>query len=343
MATTTGPHAIAARRHRPTADASDADRRLRSAALLHVDGDLTAAEAEYAALLEETPGNPAALNNLGLLRAQRGDVHGALAAYARIGPDASLSATALLNKANALLVLGDTGGACRLLQRAVTLDPDSPAWIALGQAQLLSGDLPAAEAAFRQAHERLPARVDVLRSLASCLAGRGQLEEAAQLLSTAVQLDDQDAATWRQLGAVLLSLRDLGSAAQCTRTASRLDPGHVPTLRQLAVVLLALGRPQEAAEALDRALALDRTVDVLVDRGVLHLAAGDVESARTLLEEGVCADTTGRAELHLGYALLAARSLDEAREHLMHVATQAEPFAARAREALARIGPPPTS
>jgi tetratricopeptide (TPR) repeat protein len=338
MRNPTGPHAIAAGQRPPHRVEPDPTRRLRRAAVLHLDGDLAAAEAEYVALLDDEPDSPAALNNLGLLRAQRGDVDGALAAYDAIGAEQDLSPTALLNKANAYLALADTDRAVPLLHRAVTLDPDSSAWVALGQAHLVAGDVVAAEAAFRQAHERLPERVDVLRSYASCLAARGEVDDAASLLAAAVRLNDRDPSSWRQLGAVLLALRDLGSAAHATRTAAELEPEHVPTLRQLAVVLVALGRPDEAAQVLDRAVSVDRDAHVLVDRAVLHLAGGDTDAALDLLDEAVAADPAGRARLYLAYALLAAARVTEACAHLEVVAGLEEPFAAQAREALERIG-----
>src|SRR5690606_4254178 len=146
---------------------------LRRAALLHLDGDWAGAQEAYEQVLAEEPGHAVALNNLGLVRAQQRDPAGALAAYEAIGPDEALTPTALLNKANAHLALSHPDRALPLRQRAVTLEPDSTAWVALGQLHLLTGDLTAAEAALRQAYERLPARADVHRSYASCLAARG--------------------------------------------------------------------------------------------------------------------------------------------------------------------------
>jgi tetratricopeptide (TPR) repeat protein len=335
-----GPHAIAAR-HAPREDtAVERTRRLRRAALLHLDGDLAGAEAEYAALLDQDPGNAAVLNNLGLVRAQRGDPAAALAAYEAIGADEQLSPTALLNKANAHLALAAPDRAVPLLQRAVTLDPDSSAWVALGQAHLVGGDLAAAEAAFRQAYERLPARADVLRSYGSCLAARGQLTDAAALLAGAARMDDHDASTWRQLATVLLSLRDLGSAARAARAAVELEPDAVPSLRQLAVVLVALGQPTEAAAHLDHALALDHSADLLVDRAVLHLAARETEAAVLMLEEAASSDPTGRARLHLAYALLASDRVHEGRDQLKTVSSLAGACAIEACAALDRLKDP---
>lgn len=339
MSTSTGPHAIAARKaaerqeHHPT----DTGRStlLRRAALLHLDGDLAGAEEAYVRVLAEAPADPAALNNLGLVRAQRGDHHGALAAYEAIGPDEALTPTALLNKANAHLALSHPDRALPLLQRAVTLDPDSTAWVALGQLHLLTGDLTAGEAALCQAYERLPARAHVHRSYASCLAARGEVTRAADLLSEAVRLDPHDESGWRQLGAVLLTLRDLGSAARATSEAVRLAPDSMVSRRQMAVVLVALGSPGEAAEHLDAALALHRVGDVLVDRAVLHLAEGEQGAALSLLDEACTGAGDPRAALYRAYALLAAGRTDEGREQLGAVTL--EPYAAQAHEALARM------
>ncbi|WP_110240092.1 tetratricopeptide repeat protein [Nocardioides gilvus] len=348
MKSSTGPHAIAARRAArgaaecPDQPGGEDDRTtlLRRAALLHLDGDWDGAQKAYEAVLADDPGHAVALNNLGLVRAQRRDPTGALAAYEAIGPDETLTPTALLNKANAHLALSHPDRALPLLQRAVSLDPGSSAWVALGQCHLVTGDLAAAEAALRQAYERLPARADVHRSYASCLAARGAVTEAADLLSEAVRLDPHEESGWRQFGAVLLTMRDLGSAARATAEAVRLAPDSVTSLRQMAVVLVALGRPSEAAEQLDRALAAERQCDVLVDRAVLHLACGEPDGALSLLDEACSGAGHPRAELYRAYALLAADRIEEGRRQLEAVTV--EPYATQAREALERVQPEPS-
>src|SRR5690606_16493437 len=101
MSTSTGPHAIAARRageRRGPRPDDDRTTLLRRAALLHLDGDWGGAQEAYEQVLAEEPGHAVALNNLGLVRAQQRDPAGALAAYEAIGPDEALTPTALLNK-----------------------------------------------------------------------------------------------------------------------------------------------------------------------------------------------------------------------------------------------------
>ena len=273
---------------------TDATRRLRRAAVLHLDGDLDAAEAEYVALLADEPGHPAALNNLGLLRSQRGDADGALAAYDAIGADADLSPTALLNKANAYLALSQPARAVPLLQRAVTLDPDSPAWVALGQAslgrrrpRLGRGCLPPGLRATASPGRR-PALLRVVprRARRPALSGRAAVHRRAASTT----------ATPRRGGS---------SAPSCCRCATSAPPPTPPAppwrsnpttyrrLRQYAVVLVALQRPDEAGVQLDHALSLDRAAELLVDRAVLHLAAGELEAARVLLDEAVVTDHSG--------------------------------------------------
>ena len=336
MQTATGPHTIAAG-NTEAHEAPGRDRLLRRAAVWHLDGDLEAAEAAYLDLLTRNAKDAPTLNNLGLLRTQCGDGPGALAAYDAIGPTETLSPTALVNKANAHLLAEDVPAAIGLLQRAITLDLDSPAWAVLGQAHLLAGDVDAAETALRRAHELLPPRPDVLRSYAACLAHRGELGHAAELLSTALDLDETDASTWRQFGLVLLGMQDFGSAASATRRAADLEPDDVPTLRQLAVCLVALGRGPEAAGELDRALKLSQAPDLLVDRAVLHLADGENQEAIALLTEGLPQDTTGRARLHLGYAHLAAGDVPAAVEHLTAAAELTGEVAAEAASVLRQV------
>src|SRR5690606_11719076 len=72
MSTSTGPHAIAARRageRRGPRPDDDRTVLLRRAALLHLDGDWAGAQEAYEQVLAEEPGHAVALNNLGLVRA----------------------------------------------------------------------------------------------------------------------------------------------------------------------------------------------------------------------------------------------------------------------------------
>src|SRR5512139_4109134 len=76
-------------------------------ALLHLDGDLDGAQAEYQAALEADPRNATALNNLGFLLAQQGQFEQAISYYRRaieVDPGKSM---AFANLGNAHAAQGD--------------------------------------------------------------------------------------------------------------------------------------------------------------------------------------------------------------------------------------------
>lgn len=332
----TGPHAVAERRARARL-ADDDDRRLRRAALLHLDGDLDEAERRYRAVLADEPEHPAAVNNLALLVCQRGDHDEAIELLGRLGPPDALSPTALGNLALAHLGAGDTTTGIGLLERAVTVDPDGGAWLALARARLAADQRGPAEVALRQWLDRHEPRADVLCLYGSCLAARGALDHAAAVLADAVRLDDTSAAAWLQLGAVSLARHDAGSAVAANRRAVALAAGAVDARRQLAVSLVAVGAVDEAAAQLDSVLAAARSSDVLVDRAVLWLTAGRPDQAELLLLEAASDDATGRAQVHLAYCLLAQDQVPAATSLLQEVAASDVAYASAARTALTTV------
>src|SRR5262249_5891004 len=90
-------------------------------ALLHLEGKLDGARAEYEAALELDPTNATALNNLGYLSAQQGQLQEALGYYQRaIAADPSKS-TAFANMGMAQATQGNVDAGIASLEHAVTL------------------------------------------------------------------------------------------------------------------------------------------------------------------------------------------------------------------------------
>ena len=227
MPNATGPHAVAQRHRTSEAHLPDATRRLRRAAVLHLDGDLDAAEAEYVALLADEPGHTAALKTSASCAASAATP---TAPSRRTTPSVGTRPLAdrPVNKANAYLALSQPARAMPLLQRAVTLDPDSPAWVALGQASLIAGDLA------RPSPLSARPTSDCLSGVDACAPTRRASRRAATCAQLRRPVHGRGRRRRRRLvvaavGAVLLSLRDLGSAAHATRTAITLEPDDVPT------------------------------------------------------------------------------------------------------------------
>ena len=75
-----------------------------------------------------------------------------------------------LNRGTSLLIEGETSAAVERLSRATRLDPEFPAaWVNLGVALRRTGDLVAAQRAYRRAIEIAPHRVDARHNLALLL------------------------------------------------------------------------------------------------------------------------------------------------------------------------------
>ena len=93
------------------------------------------------------------------------------------------------------------------------------------------------------------------------LAGRASaelgLDDAAQYLRKAVELDPENADAWRELGDALLSENQLGEATKAFRQAVELRPNDVASLVQLAHAAYASGDPEEAIGHVRQAVERD--------------------------------------------------------------------------------------
>lgn len=334
MTTTTGPHRLAD----DLRAADTPDRRVRTAGLLHLDGDLVGARRLYEELLDDHPDHPVAIANLGLLLQQLGDVDGALALFDRMEPDADLSATALTNWALALVGAGRIESGAALLERAVDTAPDHGPWTSLAKIRLMTSDTAAARAAAETSVRVRPASTESWRVLGTCAGAAGDVDGAIAAFDRVVQLDDSDASAWRQLGAALFARRDLGSAAAATTRALELDASCAAAHHQLAMISMATGDIDAARSAFGAALALRAVPSVVVDLAIAELAAGDHDAAIALLEP-LEADGTADARrlLHLGHARLAAGRDVEGVEALSAAAATGGPEAMAARDLLERI------
>jgi tetratricopeptide (TPR) repeat protein len=107
-----------------TTASSDATRSAKQAEYgiaLAMAGDTKGAESVFVAMLSAAPGDPRALNNLGNLRVVNGDLDVALAFYDRaLKPDTE-QAGVVLNRATALMLMGDVDAAEAEAARGVKL------------------------------------------------------------------------------------------------------------------------------------------------------------------------------------------------------------------------------
>ncbi|HEX3848777.1 MAG TPA: tetratricopeptide repeat protein [Steroidobacteraceae bacterium] len=210
-------------------------------------GSRPRAEAAYRRVLELSPGNAAALTNLGTLLLARGALDEAIPA----------------------------------LERAVKIDPGQPGHaVNLGLALCRRGSFASAVPVLESALARDAACVEALLNLGIALQGLGELRQAAARYRQLIELEPRRADAHINLGNVLRELGEPSGAVAAYTTALELQPASIGALNNLAGVLRTRGRLDEAEALLRRALAVDAGNAVLHDAlGNVQKDAGDVESA----------------------------------------------------------------
>lgn len=170
-------------------------RRLLGAAISHhQQGRLAKAEALYTTLLEKSPDQPDALNNLAALYQRQGRASEAAERYRRLLVPQPLKVEALNNYGVLLREQGDSGAAIEHLRQAVALRPDYPdaaynlgvTYTEIGHPELAVEPLAAATAA-------APARADYHANLARALDAVGRTAEALVHGEATLKLKDAEA------------------------------------------------------------------------------------------------------------------------------------------------------
>ena len=193
-----------------------------------------------------------------------------------------------LERGSGLFARGEYAAAAPVFERIVAADPGNPmATVTLAVAHSMQGHDAEAERWFRRAAAIAPGSLDLRHYEAMHHCKTGDLERAAPLLESVV--------------------------AQ--------DPRRLPALECLVRVRERQGRRADAADLLERVVALkDVPAEELLRLGELRMAGGETEAAIAALERAreLQGERFG-AHLELGVLFLAARRLPEARDSLERV------------------------
>jgi len=182
------------------------------------------------------------------------------------------------------------------------------------------------------------------------LESQGRAAEAVNLLRRLVA-ESPDAEVCLLLGDVLADMGAVEEAAEVLRTALALDPRSVKAHSSLAAALLRAGEKRgrepggkEQALAFFRqaVTAADQTLALQSNHGQAHLTRGKAlkelgrteEALRALREAVVCQPELSDNHLALGEALAEAGQLREALEHLENAVRLAGPNDPRPKQAL---------
>jgi len=138
-----------------------------------------------------------------------------------------------------------------------------------------AGDLPAAEAGYREILGISASEPRALHLLGTLHAQTGRLASAVDLLRQALRLDPRNAETHNNLGLALHGLGEVAAAAAAFREALRLSPRYPEALNNLGDLLREEGRLESAVERLEAALRLrPHYPEALNNLGIACLQSG---------------------------------------------------------------------
>ena len=124
-------------------------------------------------------------------------------------------------------------------------------------AQHQAGNLPHAEALYKQVLQTAPNQPDALHLLGLIAKQKGDLKTAVQLMRKALNFNPNYVEAYVNLGATLQEQDNLTEAADCYRKALALRPNYAAVHSNLGVVLKAQDNLHESAECFVRALELN--------------------------------------------------------------------------------------
>ncbi|HEX4612469.1 MAG TPA: serine/threonine-protein kinase [Urbifossiella sp.] len=261
------------------------------------------------------PGNPTALNGLGLALHDAGDADGAIAAYreaARLDPHFALPHN---NVGNALRAKGDLDGAAAAYHEAIRLDPKyALPHLNLGNLLAIRHDPEGAIAAYRKAIRLDPKDARPHNNLGNVLRARGDQDGAIAAYREAISLDPKSALSHDHLAVALRAKGDLDGAIAAYREAIKLDPKDARPHNNLGTLLRTKGDLDGAVAAYHEAIRLDPKYALPHENlGNVLAARHDPDGAITAYRDAVRLDPgLTAAHVSLGHVYRRLGRYDEA-------------------------------
>lgn len=214
---------------------------------MHLSGRLDEAAAGYRALLARDPGNVDALNLLGVLHRQRGELDQAERLLDDARSRAPKRGDVLLELAGVHFLRRDVAAARELAESAIRLDPNLfGAHNLLGQIALNEGDVTKAEERYRTALRVKEDDPQSLIGLGNALLVRGDAAGALKFMTRAVDLGPDDAFAQYALGRAFRANGNVAFAERALENALHLRRELHSARHLLGQLLIEQGRPQDA-------------------------------------------------------------------------------------------------
>lgn len=327
-------------------------------------GDLATAEARFTGILDRQPNNADALGGLGVIRLrqqnftearallERASAQGAAARWRQ--PLNTATYWSLVHEAAAMRAEGNHAGARKLLEQAVRINStEVAARLALADLQVETGQLDAAEKAYRALLKAQPDNPDVMRGLVGVLAQNNKSDEALALidrLPVAQQNRIGEVGRLRATRAVGVAKAaaqrgDVAAARASLEDALVNDPGNAWIRLELARVYLDLGATREARNLVDGLLISNPSLpDALFASALLASEVQDWPAAMAALDRIAPEARTQemavlhrRVWVHLQAQSASALAQQGRRQEALAMLAQAEAYAENDAELLGSV------
>jgi len=224
--------------------------------------DFPAASASLEAYIQNHPASDDALYLLGYVRFRQDRPKESLESFARAAKIRTPQAGDLKIAALDYVLLNDYASAAKYLERALQVDPqDAEARYHLGRVRYQQNQFDKAIEAFDAVLKQDPANVRALDNLALCLEAKNRNQEAVATYRKAVQADSsaavRNAQPYIDFGKLLNTLNRADEAAPLLSQAVQIEPRSTTAHYQFGRALFLLGKFDDARVHVEEAIRLD--------------------------------------------------------------------------------------
>ncbi|MEG3618987.1 tetratricopeptide repeat-containing glycosyltransferase family protein [Magnetovibrio sp. PR-2] len=280
-------------------------KQLQQALQLHQSGHVADAADLYAAVLRADPKNTDALNLLGSIFIESGQLDTGIQLCQEAVNTAPDFFVPYVNLGNGLQAAGRLEEAANAFQKAVDLNANSAiVYSNLGSALNALGRFDEAAEACEDAVKLEPGFVGAYTNLGNARQGLGDDEAALSAFQKAVELNQNDSDAQYNLGTLFKRLEHYDDALAALEIAVKLDPNHVDKLYNLGLTLGELSRYEEAEVHYQKCLAFAPDhEDALNNLSATLKELGRLDEAEDYIRQALTANPDND-ELHWNLALV---------------------------------------
>ncbi len=269
----------------------------------HRQGRLFEARSGYERILSRRPDHPDALNLLGALEQEDGNLEAALGHLEKAVALEPHSEINLNNLGNALKEAGEFLRAEDCYRRAADLDPRNPNPVCNLAALLQDQDrLDEARIWYEKALILTPDDAAILNNLGVLLHAQGEMDQAENIYRKVLAIEQNHPKALVNLGSLLLDLERLEEAEVSFRAALSVKPDYPEALLGLGRTCREAGHLAEACKAYELAVRIHPdSAKAHFNLGNIHKDLGQFDEAATCYRQALAIDPEfARAWCHLG-------------------------------------------